>query len=45
MSTHHAYMFLTFDELIGKHTQEETRMIYRGRIQNHEEGESIAIVA
>lgn len=29
----------SFDELVGKYTQEETRMMSRGRIQNHEEGE------
>ena len=31
--------FLTFDELVGKHTQEENMMISRGRIQKYEEGE------
>lgn len=31
--------FPTFDELIGKCTQEETRMIFRGRSQKHEKGE------
>lgn len=35
----------TFDELLGKCTQEESKMISRGRIQKHEEGEPIAFSA
>lgn len=37
--------FLSFDELVGKCTQEETRMISRGRIQKHEEGKPCAFAA
>ena len=37
--------FLTFDELIVKCAQEETRMISRGRIQKHEEGVPSTFVA
>ena len=33
--------FPTFYDLLGKCTQEETRMISRGIIQKHEEGEAI----
>lgn len=33
----------TFDDLIGKCAQEETRTIYRGRIQKHEEGEPFTL--
>ena len=32
----------SFDEIVGKLTQEESKMIARGRIQKHEEGEPIA---
>ena len=32
----------SFDEIVGKLTQEESRMIARGRIQKHKEGEPIA---
>jgi len=32
----------SFDELVGKCTQEEAMMIARGRIQKHEEGEPSA---
>eukprot|EP00253_Pinus_taeda_P006149 PITA_06149 len=34
----------TFDEIIGKLMQEESRMIARGRIQKHEEGEPAAYI-
>lgn len=37
-------VFRSFDELVGKLTQEESRMISRGRIQKHEEGEAVAFV-
>jgi len=33
-----------FDEIVGKLTQEELRMIARGRIQKHEEGELAAYI-
>ena len=35
----------SFAEIFGKITQEESRMIARGRIQKHEEGEPIAYIA
>ena len=31
----------SFDEIVGNLTQEESRMISRGRIRKHEEGEQI----
>ena len=34
----------SFDELVGKLTYEESRMISRGRIQKHEEVESVAFI-
>eukprot|EP00253_Pinus_taeda_P023604 PITA_23604 len=34
----------SFDEIVGKLTQEELRMIGRGRIQKHEEGEPVAYI-
>eukprot|EP00253_Pinus_taeda_P032761 PITA_32761 len=34
----------SFDEIVGKLTQEESRMISRGRIQKHEEGEPAKFV-
>ena len=36
--------FPTFDELLGKCSQEEAKMISRGRIPKHEEGEPTAFV-
>jgi len=35
----------SFDEIVGKLTREESRMIGRGRIHKHEEGEPIAYIA
>jgi len=32
-------IFSSFDEIVGNLTQEESRMISRGRIQNYEKGE------
>lgn len=37
--------FPSFDELLGKCIQEESRMISRGRIQKHEDGEPTAFSA
>ena len=37
--------FPSFDELVGKFTQEESRMISRGRIQGSNEGEPTTYVA
>ena len=37
--------FLSFDELVGKLTQEESRMISRGRIQGSKKGEPTVYVA
>lgn len=34
-----------FDEIVGKLTHEESRMIERGRIQKHTQGEPIAYIA
>jgi len=34
----------TFDKIVGKLTQEESRMIVRGRVQKHEEGEPTAYI-
>ena len=34
----------SFDEIVGNITQEESRMIARGKIQKHEEGELAAYV-
>ena len=34
----------SLDEIVGKLTQEESRMISRGRLQKHEEGELTALV-
>lgn len=34
----------SFDEIVAKITQEESRMISRGRIQKHEEGEPVAYI-
>ena len=36
--------FLSFDEIVGKLAQEQSRMVSRGRIQKHEEGEPVAFV-
>lgn len=35
----------SLDDIVGKLTQEESRMIVRGRIQKHEEGEPSAYIA
>jgi len=38
-------ILLSFDEIVGNLTQEELRMISRGRIQKHEEGEPATFIA
>jgi len=38
-------IILTFDELLGKYIQKKARMISRGRISHHEEGEPTAFSA